>query len=323
MSIIDKVEVIDSYIESSSHVFIMGHKHIDLDALGSMIGMFEYVKFFKKKSTMIINDTRFESGVKRALAEMAGKYIIKKSSKIKNKIKEDSLLIIVDTNKIELFQDPTLVEKFDKVLVIDHHDETDKTAEDVELIIDEDSSSACEMIGELLEYKNISISEIAANLLLAGIVLDTNNFVLNTSHRTFKVCSFLTLNKADSNFVQSLLKQNIKKYFRRQSILTNVKVYGNIAITFSKSDQIYRREDLARVADTLIQFNKIEAAFVIGKIEKDKIRISARSLGNIRVSDILEELGGGGTEHNAGALIENSQIREVKLELLKHIRNYK
>lgn len=323
MKIIVQIKEIDKILRKSSDIFVMGHKYIDLDALGSIVGFCEYAKEFRLKPKIILNDTRLESGVSKAIDEMGNKYIIVKSSKIKNKIKEDSLLVIMDTNKKELLQDSSLFDEFKNVLVIDHHDKTKKTIKNGLVVIDEDSSSTCEMVGELLEYKKINISSIAANLLLAGIVLDTNNFVLNTTGNTFRVCHYLTLNNAEPIFVQNLLKQNIKKYFKRQAILTNVKVYGKIAITFSKSGQTYRREDLARVADTLIQFNKIEAAFVIGSLNKKEIGISARSLGEIKVGKILEGFGGGGTEHNAGASILNSNIRTVKLELLKIIKEIK
>lgn len=316
MKIVDYINDIDKVIKKASKVFIMAHKYLDLDALGSSLGINEYVKTFGIKSTIIINDNKLEVGVKKAIDVIGDKYLIKRSSEIKN-IEKDDLLIITDTNKKDLLQDPLFIDNFENIILIDHHDITDKTIKDGLVIIDEDSSSASEMVGELLEYKDVDIPKITADLLLAGIVLDTNNFVLNTTGNTFKICYYLTLNNADPNFAQYLLKQNIKRYFQRQAILTNVKVYGNIAITYSKSNQIYRREDLARVADTLIQFNNIEASFVIGKINKNEIGISSRSLGNIRVGDILEKFGGGGTEHNAGASIKNKRIKDVMLGLIK------
>lgn len=323
MKIIEYINEIDKIIKKSSHIFITGHKYLDLDALASSIGMCEYIKTLGLKASIILNDKVLETGVKKAINEIDGKYKFIHSKEITDKIKEEDLLIIVDTNKESLLQDSELLSKFNNVLIIDHHDITDKIIKKGLVIIDEDSSSASEMVSEMLENKKMTIPSMVANILLSGIVLDTNNFVLNTSGNTFKICYYLTLNGADPNFAQYLLKQNIKKYFMRQAILTNVKVFKNIAITKARNNQIYRREDLARVAATLIQFNKIEASFAIGKVDKDVVGISARSMGNIRVGDILEKLGGGGSEHNAGASIKGKSINDVKMELLKIIKKNK
>ena len=61
-----------------------------------------------------------------------------------------------------------------------------------------------------------------------------------------------------------------------------------IAFTKASANTIYRREDLAKVADTLLFFNNIEASFVIGKLNKDTVGLSARSLGNYDIGKILK-----------------------------------
>ena len=137
----------------------MGHRYLDLDALGSSIGVYEYVKSKGKKATIIINDRKLENGVKRALEDLKNILVIKKSNKIKSKINSKSLLIIVDTNKEYLLQDPTILNIFDKIIVIDHHDTNDQTINDRLLIIDKNASSTCEMITDLIDYEKIPISK--------------------------------------------------------------------------------------------------------------------------------------------------------------------
>ena len=95
---------------------------------------------------------------------------------------------------------------------------------------------------------------------------------------------------------------------------------GNIAFTKATPHTKYRREDLAKVADTLLFFNNIEASFVIGKIGKDTIGLSARSLGNYNIGKILEKLGGGGDTFNGAAKFEKTTISKVEQELKKLIK---
>ena len=321
MELLKYTDKINKLIETSSNVFIMGHKFLDLDAIGASIGMYEYVKKFNKKTTIIVNDTRFEKGVKKVIEMFGNDYVIKKSNKIKHFINSKSLIIIVDTNKDYLVQDKELLNMTDNVLLIDHHDPNEQSISKGLVIIDQSASSTCEMLTALIEKEKLIINENVATLLLSGIVLDTNNYVIKSSQETFRTSYYLTTLGASTQKVQYLLKQDLKNYVARHKVITNVKQYKNYLITTGKSSVRYRREDLAKIADTLIQFDKIEASFVIGKLDNNSVGISARSLGNIDVGKILEKFNGGGDNNQAGALIDNSTIKEVEKELMNLIKS--
>ena len=256
MQIMDKKKEFDKLIDESTSIFIMGHKYLDLDAIGSAIGIYKYIETFNKKPTIIINDRKLEPGVKKIIDRMGDLYSINKGKKIKLKITDKSLLIIVDTNKEQLLQDSDLFSCFNNVIVIDHHDLNENSIKKGLIIIDEDSSSTCEMVADFIEESKTYIDEDVATVLLSGIVLDTNNYVLKTTTNTFKASYHLTQKGADPTYVQYLLKQNIKDYIARQKVITNVKIIKNIAISSAKSTITYRREDLAKIADTLLLFNK-------------------------------------------------------------------
>lgn len=93
-----------------------------------------------------------------------------------------------------------------------------------------------------------------------------------------------------------------------------------IAFTKASANTIYRREDLAKVADTLLFFNNIEASFVIGKLNKDTVGLSARSLGNYDIGKILKKFGGGGDANAGAAVIEKTTISKVEQELKKLLK---
>ena len=323
MKVLENKKRIDKMITKASNIFVVGHRHLDLDAIASNIGIVEYVKSFNKKPIIIVNDKRKEAGVKKILDKVEGRYHIEKSSKIKYRINDESLLIITDTNKEMLLQDPSIVSLFKNIIIIDHHEYNETSISKALVVVDDKVSSASEMVTYLLNEKNIKISSDIATILLSGIVLDTNNFAIKTSKETFYAAYLLSSLGADENKVQALLKQDIKDYIERSKVLLNVKIVDNVAITVAKASIIYRREDLARVADILLQFHNIEASIVIGKIENNKIGISGRSIGKLNIGDVLEFTGGGGNAFEAASQISGSKLREVEDNILEILKNFK
>ena len=273
---------------------------------------------------MLYNDKTHELGVEKVLRELEGCLEIIKSEKIDEYLyprKSKNLLIVLDTNKDKLVKNKELLTKFNNKLVIDHHEPGRTTIKDATLIIDTKVSSTCEMITNLIEYYDVEIESYYATILLSGIVLDTNNYTLNTTADTYYTSYYLSVLGASAKKVQYLLKQDIEDYKERQKLLTDIEIInGKIAFTKATSTLVYRKEDLARVADTLLFFNNIEASFVVGKIGKDTIGISARSLGNLDIVKLLTKFGGGGDTYNGAAQIEKSTVAKVEQELKKLLK---
>ena len=323
MIIIKERRKLNKLIRKSKRVFLMAHKDLDLDALGSAIGLSIVLKQRKKNCYIIIDDKNHELGVQKILRELEGCLPIIRGEDVDKYLhpsEKRNLLIILDTNKTELVQNKDVLKKIEKKIVIDHHDLGKTTIKNALMINDNEVSSTCEMIAELTEFYDVELEPYYATVLLSGIVLDTNNFTLKTSANTYYTAYYLANLGASAKKVQYLLKQDINEYTERQKLLTDIQtINGKIAITKASSYTIYRREDLAKVADTLLFFNNIEASFVIGKIGKDTVALSARSLGNYNISKILEALGGGGDTYNGAARFENTTISKVEQELKKAI----
>ena len=324
MEIVKNKRKLNKYLKKANNIFIMAHKDLDLDALGSSIGMYTILTKKKKKCFLIIDDKEHELGVSKILKELEGCLNIIRSSDLESKLDKNenkNLLLVLDTNKEDLVQSETALTKFTKKVVIDHHSPGKTTIKDALLIIDEDVSSTCEMITSLIETYDIELESYYATILLSGIVLDTNNFTLKTTSETYYSAYFLASLGASAKKVQYLLKQDLEEYTERQKLLTRIEIIDNkIAFTKATPYTVYRREDLAKIADTLLFFNNIEASFVIGKIGKDTVGISARSLGNFNIATILESLGGGGNDYNGAVKFENKNISEVEELLKKEIK---
>ncbi len=323
MKIIEQKKQLNKYIRNAKAIFLMAHKDLDLDALGSCIGLSIILKHKRKDCYIIIDDKSHELGVEKILNELEGCIPIIRSENIDKYLypnNKKNLLIILDTNKTELVQNKEVLKKIDRKIVIDHHELGKTSIKDALLINDVEVSSTCEMITELTELYDIELDPYYATLLLSGIVLDTNNFTLQTSAETYYTAYYLANLGASAKKVQYLLKQDIEEYTERQKLLTDIeKIDKKIAFTKASPYTIYGRDDLAKVADTLLFFNNIEASFVIGKIDKDTVGISARSLGNFNISNVLKKLGGGGSEYQGAAQIEKTTISKVEQELKKAI----
>ena len=324
MSIIKERKKLNKAIRSSKNIFLMAHKNLDLDALGSSIGMYMLLKRRRKKCFIIIDDKIHEAGVEKILRELDGCITIIKSEEIENYLhpnQNKNLLIILDTNKTELVQNKDVLKKVDKKLVIDHHDLGKTTIKNAIMINDRKVSSTCEMIASLIEYYDVEIDSYYATILLSGIVLDTNNYTLNTTAETYYTSYYLATLGASAKKVQYLLKQDVAEYTERQKLMSEIETIDEkIAFTKASPYTQYRREDLAKVADTLLFFNNIEASFVVGKIGKNTVGLSARSLGNYDICKILEKLGGGGDAYNGAASFEDTTISKVEQELKRLIK---
>ena len=265
MSIIKERKKFNRAIKNAKTIFLMAHKNLDLDALGSSIGLNVILKKRKKQCYLIIDDKEHELGVEKILNELNGCIDIIKSEKLEeylNPNESKNLLIVLDTNKTELVQSPDVLKRIPNKLVIDHHEFGKTSIKNAVIINDTKVSSTCEMIASLIEYYDVEIDSYYATILLSGIVLDTNNYTLNTTSETFYLSYFLTSLGASAKKVQYLLKQDIGEYTERQKLMTFIETLeGKVAFTKATQNTIYRREDLAKVADTLLFFNNIEASF--------------------------------------------------------------
>lgn len=320
MTVRETTNTIIKVIKKSTTVYVTGHKDLDLDALGAMVGISLLADHYNKKSYLIIDELTHEAGVKKALDRLEDIKVIK-TSEIGN-IGKDDLLIIVDTNKRNLLQNEKLVDMFENIMIIDHHDEDENTIKSDYNLIFNNVSSTCELLTLVMKEKDLYPLDFYATLLLSGIVLDTNNFSLKTNYHTYEAAYYLTEKGADNNEVQYLLKQNLKKYVAREKMLYDIKIISSkYAISMGSRRDKYRREDLAKIADTLLQFENIEAAFVIAFLGKGRIGISARSMGNVDVGEIMNLMDGGGNKTVAATMIESHSIKDIYKELTKILRN--
>ena len=204
-------------------------------------------------------------------------------------------------------EDPQLIDMATRIVVIDHHRKSANAIENAMLThMEVYASSASELITEILQYaadKGVITKQIA-ELLLAGIVLDTKNFTVNTGVRTFDAASFLKNKNADNKVVRSFFRTKLEVYQKKAALIASAEILSNgIAVAYTKDQDPGMQVICAQAADELLDMVGVEAAFVAGRAG-DKTTVSARSNGKVNVQVIMEKLGGGGHQNVAAAQIE-------------------
>ncbi|MBQ5504019.1 MAG: DHH family phosphoesterase, partial [Oscillospiraceae bacterium] len=312
-------------MRDATKVFIMGHKHSDLDAVGSAIGLCCAARVMGKKPKVVVD---YQSSMAKelidkvkTLPEYQDVFINPQDAILA--VDGGSLLIVVDTNRPEQVESENLLLSVNRVAVIDHHRRAATYIQNAALSLHEPyASSACELVTELLQYmvEQSDILRYEAEALMSGIVLDTKNFTLRTGGRTFDAAAFLRRAGADTSDVKRLLQSDIQTAKARYAIVQKAKIYkAGIAIAAPESAE--NRVIAAQAADELLNIAGINASFVVFPSEST-IDISARSIGDINVQVILEKLGGGGNKNQAGAQIREKTQKDVVRDLLTAIDAY-
>ena len=319
---------ISNLIAESENVIVMGHTNIDIDAIGSAIGMCKFAKSLGKEC-YIASEPKGKS-LDKFLEELK-KYpeyenTIIPEDKAMELITPNTLLIIVDTHKVNYVEFPELLNKTEKKIIIDHHRKVTDYIADVILSFHEVyASSTAELVTELLQYasNNIELNLIEAEGLYGGIMVDTKDFTFKTGVRTFEAAAYLRKFGVDIIRVKKWFQADLESYNLIAEIVKNTEIINDsIAIgIYENPDDINTNLICAKTADELLTISDITASFVIGKVG-DKVFISGRSIGDVNVQIILEKLGGGGHITLAGAQLEGLSIEDAKHELIIRINEY-
>jgi len=315
---------LEELILESKDVMIMGHSNGDIDSLGSSLGLYRFVTEMGKKAYIVNNNTGLSLKEFMVELEKEKEYrdiILDKSESI-SKITNETLLIVVDTCKKSYVEVPELLEKTDKIVVIDHHRKSIDTIETPMLSFHEVyASSTAELVVEILQYSEneIELKEIEAESLYAGIMVDTKNFTFKTGVRTFEAAAYLRKSSIDILRVKKWFQSNLDSYKTIAEVVKCAMIIKD-SIGISTYNKVDKDANLicAKAADELLTINNITASFVIGDAG-DKICISGRSIGDINVQLILEKMGGGGHITLAGAQLEGVTIEQAKEELIRQI----
>ena len=326
-------DAVISLIRNSASVIIMGHSMMDMDAFGSCLGVKAICDTLGKQSRIVYNPKSIERKTKGALVatfpkEEMNKVFISEAEGL-DMLKGNTLVVVCDVHKTGMTLAPKVIEKANKVMIIDHHRRGEDFIESpIFSDIDSSASSACEMIAELIMYASssprVKIPAAYATVMLSGIFMDSNYFKSTTSGaRTFEACMFLKEQGADNTKADDFLKDEFEEHALVNKILANTKTpYYGIVYCMADEEDIIEAATLAKVGNACMSMKGINASFVIGKTATDEVRISCRSDGTINVQLLAEKMSGGGHFTQAACSFKHYSLEAAETRLLNVLNDY-
>ena len=316
---------LDEYIETSADVLVMGHTYGDFDCVGAAAGIVSIVRAKGRNVHVVVDKTKtMAAPLIRMLENGAGAISFISPEKAQEIAGRDTLLVIVDTMRVQLVEAPKLLDLGLRTVIIDHHRmAVDHIEGNTYELLEPYASSACEMVTELVQYSpsKPKLTPTQAQALLAGIMLDTKDYTLRVGVRTFDAASYLKSCKADTVSVRKLFAGSAEDNIQINNVVNSAVYFDHYAIAVSNVSGQSARLVCAKAADELLTIENVDASFVISSFG-DVVNISARSLGRINVQLVMEQLGGGGHHSMAAAQLTGVSVQDAFEILKKTIEDY-
>ncbi len=315
------------FILNTDKVFLMGHSAADYDCFGAAMALQRAVRELGKKPYIVMdNNSPAIRPMKEELSQLEEyeDMFISKDDAVEF-IDSESLLIILDTHRPSMLPCPELVDYTNKIIVIDHHRRSTEFISPCALVYHEPyASSACEMVTELMDYMDMGskMTRQEAECLYTGILMDTKNFLVKTSVRTFEAASYLRKLGINTLEVKKLFNINKTDYDNKVDIVkTAVEIGPGFAMAAAPHTFSNIRVVASQAADEMLNIGETEASIVIYPMDYG-YGLCARSIGNVNVQIIMEKLGGGGHATVAGAQIKTKDLALVKRKVIGAVQEY-
>ena len=318
-----KAQAFEELLAGKEKVIIMAHKRPDSDAFGSAVGLYRMVSALGKEAYIVLNEVT--DAIKPIVATFNNSNysdMIVNSEQAMAMVNAGTMLVVCDVNRPSMTECEELINLVNTVVVFDHHRQTSEAIQKATLsYIEPFASSACEMIAEMYEYMSVTpkLRQQEADAMYAGILIDTDNFLVKTGVRTFEAAAFLRKSGADVTRVRKMFRSSMIEMKERSQGISNAEIFmNNFALSYVVPDP--DSEDaptvpVAKVANELLNVVNVKASFVCTEAENGILYVSARSIGDVNVQIVMERFNGGGHANVAGAQLEGKKKEEFFEEL--------
>ncbi len=313
-----KAQALREIMEGCEDVMVMGHQIGDVDSFGASVGIYHAASMLGKPVHIVLDQVTSSIRPLKERFSVDNGYpadMFYSTEEAVDQADRDTLVMVVDVNRPSYTECPELLHCGGTVVVFDHHRHGKEIIDNAVLsYIEPYASSTCEMITEVLQYfsDDVQLNPEEADSIYAGIVIDTNNFTTKTGVRTFEAAAALRRAGADVTRVRKLMQNDMAGYKARAEAVRRAQVYrGCFAISTCPAEDVESPTvSGAQAANELLNIIGIKASFVLTPYQ-GKIYISGRSIDEIDVQSIMEDLGGGGHRNVAGAQVEGEDEEEV------------
>ena len=312
-----KAHALKEYVETKEKVVIMGHSYGDIDSLGSAIGVYRIAKTLGKKAQIVVNEVT--SSVRPMLERFSDnpdyeEDMFISGSKAQEIVDDQTLLVVVDVNRPAITECKELLDLTKTIVILDHHRQTGEAIDAVLSYIEPYASSACEMVAEILQYigEGLKLKPLEADAMYAGIMIDTNNFLMKTGVRTFEAAAYLRRNGADVTRIRKLFRTDYWEYQAKAQTVSTAQLFMDYYVfAVSESDGLDSPTVVAaQAANELLNIDHTKASFVFTE-HNGKIHVSARSIDELNVQVVMEKIGGGGHMSAAAVQLSDCTMEEA------------
>lgn len=314
-----KAHALRELVETKDRLLIMGHQMSDIDSFGAAIGIYRIAVALNKKAHIVINQ------VTSSVQPMMDRFLdnpeypedlFLKGPQAAELVDNNTMMVVVDVNRPSITDAPELLKMVKTIVVLDHHRQSSEVITNAVLsYVEPYASSTCEMVAEVLQYiaDGIRIKPAEADTMYAGIVIDTNNFTNQTGVRTFEAAAYLRRSGADVTRVRKLFRDDMADYKAKAYTITSAEVYrDSFSIGVCPAEGLHSPTIVgAQAANELLEIKGIKASVVLTEYQ-NTIYVSARSIDEVNVQVMMEQLGGGGHRTIAGAQLKDGTIEDAK-----------
>ena len=320
-----KAHALKEYVETKERVVIMGHSYGDIDSLGSAIGVYRIAKTLDKKAQIVINNVT--SSIRPMLERFQNnpdyeEDMFISGAKAQEIVNDQTLLVVVDVNRPVITECKELLDLTKTIVILDHHRQTGEAIENAVLsYIEPYASSACEMVAEISQYigEGLRLKPLEADAMYAGIMIDTNNFLMKTGVRTFEAAAYLRRNGADVTRIRKLFRTNFVEYQAKAQAVSTAQIFMDYYV-FAVSESAGLDSPsivAAQTANELLNIDHTKASFVFTE-HNGKVHVSARSIDELNVQVVMEKLNGGGHMSAAAVQLADCTVEEA-MEKVKEV----
>lgn len=329
------INSIKELLDTPKQIVIVTHINPDGDAIGSVLGLYQYLLKLNHNATVIVpND--YPTFLKWIPNQDNVKIYTFQKNNCNKLIKNADIIFTLDINDLyrtgEMSNDLE-ASKATKIM-IDHHQQPNGYA--AYMYSDPSKSSTSEMVYDFIEMldDDHKIDANIATSLYVGIMTDTGSFrFLSTTSTTHRIIANLIDKGANNAQIHSNVYDN-NSYGRLQLLgkaLNNLKVISELNTAYISLSQQelnaydHEKGDTEGVVNYALSLKGVKfAAIFIEDQQNNIVKISLRSKGSFSVNEFSRKhFEGGGHTNAAGgkSLLSLNETIEKFISILPHYKN--
>ncbi len=321
----ENIEALKNLLNTPRKIVIVTHPRPDGDAMGSSLGLYNYLRSKGHFPTVIFPNEypdyfRWMKGARKALLYNRQKA---EADKVMNAAE---IVFCLDFNTLKRI-DPihNVLEPLTVPFVlIDHHLEPDQFDY---MLHSTKASSTCELIAdfiEMMEGEWPKLNKDIVHCLYTGILTDTGNFQNGaTTMRSFDLAAKFMKLGLDLEFIRESVFNNFKEKrirFLGNALLNRLVVIKSLGIAYiSVTKEDVRTYDLdAGDTEGLVNYPLTIRGVKVAVLMKEHgniIKLSFRSKGDISVNDFARKYFHGGGHKNAAGGRSSKSLQQTIIEI--------